>query len=85
MLEIKLVQNRFGVTQSSVFSGQIDGGICLDGLPMDTLAGSHEGQQHKFIGPPEFKFGIPADFPFINFSIVNRRADELAITVYVHY
>jgi hypothetical protein len=84
MFMIKLVQNRFGVVQSSVFGGQINGGIRLDGLPMGTLTGAREGQQHKFIGSPEFEFGIPADFLFINFGIVNWRADEFAITVYIH-
>jgi hypothetical protein len=84
MLVIKLVQNRFGVTHIAVFGGQINGGVCLDDLPMGTLTGSREGQQHKFIGPPEFEFGIPVDFLFINFSIVNWRADEFAIIVYIH-
>jgi hypothetical protein len=85
MFVIKLVQNRFGVVHSAVLSGQINGGIFLDGLPTGTLAGSQQGQQYKLIGPSKFEFGIPADFLFINFSIVNWRADEFAITVYIHH
>jgi hypothetical protein len=39
---------------------------------MGTLAGAHQGQQHKFTGSPKFEFGIAADFLFINLYIVNR-------------
>jgi len=81
---IKLVQNRFGVTQIAVFGGQINGGVCLDSLHVGTLAGPHQGKQYKFIGPPEFDIGIPADFLFVNFDIVNRSTYEYAVIVYIH-